>query len=153
MKEPDLTESFNQQSRTWKNGAISARLDRFYIKKFYDDFNFQYFKHINFIKSDHNMVSIKIVLENNNSKVNKSINIWRLNDNILLNEDVSKEIIRICDDIKNYFDENNSFWYDKFISKITHQLKKESRRLNYEKNEYIRNLLRVNSSIFIDEWN
>ena len=99
------------------------------------------------------MVSIKIVLENNNSKVNKSINIWRLNDNILLNEDVSKEIIRICDDIKNYFDENNSFWYDKFISKITHLLKKESRRLNYEKNEYIRNLLRVNSSIFIDEWN
>lgn len=95
LKEPDLTESFNQQSRTWKNGAISARLDRFYIKKFYDDFNFQYFKHINFIKSNHNMVSIKIVLENNNSKVNKSINIWRLNDNILLNEDVSKKNFRI----------------------------------------------------------
>lgn len=36
------------------------------------------------------MVSIKIVLENNNSTVNKSINIWRHKD-----------------DIKNYFEENN----------------------------------------------
>ena len=70
------------------------------------------------------MVSLKVTVQNTNIKNNQKTNLWRLNDSILVNEDVSKKVIEICYDIKNYYNEENNYWYDRFINKITCLLKK-----------------------------
>ena len=145
LKEPKFNNFFNLDSRTWRNGPLSARLDRFYLMNSLFDSNIQYSKHINFVKSDHSMVSLKVTVQNTNIKNNQKTNLWRLNDSILVNEDVSKKVIEICYDIKNYYNEENNYWYDRFINKITCLLKKESRRLNFEKNKNIKELLEESS--------
>ena len=140
FKEPPFNDNYNTNSRTWKNGEIKARLDRFYIRNDNQNINVSYSALYDFIKSDHQLVLSNCTFKGTNLKKFKNPSIWRLNDSVLDNKDIEENIVSICNEIRNYFNENDSSWYDIFINKITTYLKKASRTLHLENKKHLDSL-------------
>jgi hypothetical protein len=140
LKEFHFNNQLNNDSRTWSNNEHSSRIDRMYFK-FLDSNKLvaNYEDLINFCYSDHNMVIGKIVLKDDSERI-KNENLWKLNDCVLDNDIVDGKIKRLCMEIKNYYKEDSSSWYDIFITKIIKMLKSESKKIYKMKNMCIQSV-------------
>ena len=62
---------------------------------------------------------------------------WKLNDSILNDEVVNFKMKVTCEEVVEYFDENNPSWYDYFINKARRLLIFESIRMKKKNEKYI----------------
>ena len=106
----------NESTVTWSNENTATRIDRIdYSNNLKEKFDLLYLL-IN-IYSDHKIVIAEIVVKNvENLKIKPNFDNWKLNDTILNDEIVISRMKDLCEEIGEYFDENNPSWYDFFIN-------------------------------------
>ena len=139
LREFHFNEKINESSCTWSNEISSTRIDRIYYSKNLEEiFDFKYNNLLVNTFSDHKIVIADIIFKNvtNNDKTKINYDNWKLNDSILNDEVVIFKMKVICEEIVEYFDENNPSWYDYFINKARRLLIFESIRIK-KKNENI----------------
>ena len=127
---------------TWSNNIQSSRLDRIYSNFKNEKNNIHLVKTIFTTFSDHKMVISDINVskksfDKNSLKLDSS---WKLNETVLDDEFVNRDIEAICGTIPELKVMFHEKWYENFIEKIIKSLKHHSRRLNDIRNEKI-NLL------------
>ncbi len=134
LKEFKFNEKINESTVTWSNENTATRIDRiYYSNNLKEKFDLQYNNILINIYSDHKIVIADIVVKNvENLKIKPNFDNWKLNDTILNDEIVISRMKDLCEEIGEYFDENNPSWYDFFINKVRRMLIHESIRIKKE---------------------
>ena len=123
---------------TWTNGSKSSRIDRFYTKSYIIE-KMKYISNIHWSMSDHKMVISELDVKKSNlrnEELYSRSDTWKLNESILDDEYVNKQIIKLCEQIPSQKLVNED-WYEVFIEKVIKMLKRESRRIAFEKKQKI----------------
>jgi exonuclease III len=149
LKEFKFNEKINESTVTWSNENTATRIDRiYYSNNLKEKFDLQYNNILINIYSDHKIVIADIVVKNvENLKIKPNFDNWKLNDTILNDEIVISRMKDLCEEIGEYFDENNPSWYDFFINKVRRMLIHESIRIKKENERYINEI-----SLELNEW-
>jgi exonuclease III len=149
LKEFKFNEKINESTVTWSNENTATRIDRiYYSNNLKEKFDLQYNNILINIYSDHKIVIADIVVKNvENLKIKPNFDNWKLNDTILNDEIVISRMKDLCEEIGEYFDENNPSWYDFFINKVRRVLIHESIRIKKENERYINEI-----SLELNEW-
>jgi len=143
----------NEEKMTWTNNEVSSRIDKLYYSKELK-IKCKYYDIRETSKSDHKAVFINCkILEIVKKKENISkFRPWRLNNIILEDIKVNKNVEEICSKIPSLKDRHGKIWYDYFIEEIIKFLKTKSKEyeniVNKEKNELFEELEKVNKTRF-----
>ena len=140
-------ESDHMRTMSWTNGIQSSRIDRLYTKSHMKE-NLFYIGNEYFSMSDHRLILAKYNFENQNHlPVLKKNNFnhkneWKLNENVLNEESVHKEIMKKCEENYLYYlkKKHENEWYEVFIGSIIKMLKRESRILSDKRKERLKSL-------------
>jgi len=126
---------------TWSNSNTQTTIDKIYTTFKNMSYNFKYTNNIINSISDHNLLtgSLTIQKTETQSKYKKS-NIWKLNISILEDEKVDTYIKNKCSYIPQMKEKHGWTWYEVFIEEIIHMLKRESIRINNDREKHIKSL-------------
>ena len=145
-------EMSDQERMTWSNNGVSSKIDKIFYSK---DLNIigKYTNIKNTLQSDHKAVFSYFKIDKIKShKVAKKFKPWRLNENILKENEVILGVKNICAEIPYLKKIHKKLWYDFFIEQIIFFLKKKGRKfnekLNIEKNNLFKKLEIFNKTQF-----
>ena len=118
------------EKMTWTNNIVSSKIDKIFYSQYLTS-KILYVKNFKTCISDHKVVMVTVNLNfgNANFKSPHKFKSWKLDDRILIDNNVEEGVKRICQEIPNIKRKFKYHWYDIFNKKILFFLKKKIKNM------------------------